>query len=1254
MQNDEFIPVQVIQNSEPATFVKFGDLSLTSYPDTWLRCFYIAYAHKTCIYRQMTDTFEEIQCLSHSVCDGKEDPSLSALNSFKTERFGKVNQYLLFSYTHVSDVSCSGFDVYSWSRMELKFQQVNRIANVNASLAKFDRLNNLILSIEGETQHDIQFWMFHDNISSCEVVDGIVKNELQCFNVSFVQYNSFALAKAESIDMEVAQASYKNVITDLVVFGLGNSPGQAKCVPSPVYVLEPDNRTYVLLQNLGSEFKSVPTARADMYSRKLFCLPSCLNSDSDFSTPCLRGVQKVYSFVSDGTSYLAVGQLSDVNAQPKSTILQFNVKLRKFTELSSITELDNLRLRNRDLTSYQASHHGYNLRIDGGGITQWQFYESASGPKLLATSREFGIVEYSFFFHKLQSLTRAVAVVSDNEGKSIMVANGINNSIASFAEVPASTSFTGWRCDVQSCLQQRNSTSGAYLGVNGMYVQEVSSTMTTVAVFGSTFPDERLCCENSASHFPCQSVDFNVTSQDSWQLLFEDMPTISPNGTLCFSAKGFRGESFFSARISDHGFNLPGSSSLTSPSHDFAIKVLPNNHIPTFQAFDVTGVAGGRQTLIFAVNVSAGLNDVNQTLSWSFRFDSPQLFIDTPALGFTTDQEQLVGTVSFSSPKLAFGSSRFHVSLSDNGPGDASAGNFNRSTEQTFTLSLFNPNSPPTFTLLAGVYILEGTEQHCYHNFATKISPGPWFEAQQNLTFSLGHVDALASMWNGSDLLSSFHMSTNGTLCLSLNPYVNGNFLVSIMLQDDGGTARNGSDHSESSFSLKVQPVNTAPSFRALFSHIIIPSLDSGVYSKQVVLVAQQPLDERGQRQTFVTSLANDCNSSLFLRPPHLNLSGYLNFEWEGFWQGTCDVRFVLVDDGGTSGGGRNMSQPSMVALDFLIVNQPPSFAIPQPELTVVQGSDYTLQGFAVEISPGTSKEVFQTITFIVNVVPDGTFVFSSIPTLHPDGTLTFSTSPEEFGSVVLQVLALDNGGTAFGGQDTSPVHEVNVQVLPRPKILSVVPSVASLQGNTTVTISALFVEPLLSNATFEAQVFFGVSQCLDVSFVGGLLQCRTPPLSGSVNVQVVVKEGHLTRASNVEVKYAALVPPCLVLLCLVHAIVVHVGFAHVLNRRACRVSHRSQLVQQPFLFGRSVIAGSMPSGAGFVALELADLQNGINCFCFSSSLTLFALFQLRILHCTRWQQQQSPPSLLLSCTRTCFILPLSSRARPAKRFQTY
>jgi hypothetical protein len=76
---------------------------------------------------------------------------------------------------------------------------------------------------------------------------------------------------------------------------------------------------------------------------------------------------------------------------------------------------------------------------------------------------------------------------------------------------------------------------------------------------------------------------------------------------------------------------------------------------------------------------------------------------------------------------------------------------------------------------------------------------------------------------------------------------------------------------------------------------------------------------------------------------------------------------------------------------------------------------DLCLAGFA---TGGCGDESAQTVHFVVS--NDHPERFSAQPAIGPNGTLTYTPAPGACGNATVNVVAMDNGGTAFGGRDTS------------------------------------------------------------------------------------------------------------------------------------------------------------------------------------------------------------------------------------------
>ncbi|HXG47502.1 MAG TPA: hypothetical protein VNO52_07755, partial [Methylomirabilota bacterium] len=101
-----------------------------------------------------------------------------------------------------------------------------------------------------------------------------------------------------------------------------------------------------------------------------------------------------------------------------------------------------------------------------------------------------------------------------------------------------------------------------------------------------------------------------------------------------------------------------------------------------------------------------------------------------------------------------------------------------------------------------------------------------------------------------------------------------------------------------------------------------------------------------------------------------------------------------------------------------------------------------------------SSAEAGQTVQFLVS--NDNPSLFSAQPAISPNGTLTYTPAPNACGSAVVTVVAMDNGGTADGGRDSSQPCTFNITVTCVCDAPTAVADAASTQAGTPVTIAVL------------------------------------------------------------------------------------------------------------------------------------------------------------------------------------------------------
>jgi CSLREA domain-containing protein len=137
---------------------------------------------------------------------------------------------------------------------------------------------------------------------------------------------------------------------------------------------------------------------------------------------------------------------------------------------------------------------------------------------------------------------------------------------------------------------------------------------------------------------------------------------------------------------------------------------------------------------------------------------------------------------------------------------------------------------------------------------------------------------------------------------------------------------------------------------------------------------------------------------------------------------GTAHIALSVTQSGGAT---TNHS----FLLTITPVNDAPSFTKGADPTVAEDSGAQTFTTWATAISAGPGESA-QSVNFLVtgNTRPA---LFSNAPSVSPSGTLTFTPAPNANGSADITVVLKDDGGTANGGQDTSPAQTFKISVTP-------------------------------------------------------------------------------------------------------------------------------------------------------------------------------------------------------------------------------
>lgn len=189
--------------------------------------------------------------------------------------------------------------------------------------------------------------------------------------------------------------------------------------------------------------------------------------------------------------------------------------------------------------------------------------------------------------------------------------------------------------------------------------------------------------------------------------------------------------------------------------------------------------------------------------------------------------------------------------------------------------------------------------------------------------------------------------------------------------------------------------------------------------------ISPGPSSEASQSVSFVVS---SNNPGLFSAQPSVASDGTLTYAPAADANGGATVTVRAVDDGGTANGGVDTSPSATFTITVTPVNDAPSFSGGGDQTAISLLGAQSVPGWATGIEAGPANESSQSVSFVVTVSNPG--LFAAQPAVSSDGTLTYTPKLVAVGVATVTVRAVDSGGTADGGNDTSPPHTFTITII--------------------------------------------------------------------------------------------------------------------------------------------------------------------------------------------------------------------------------
>lgn len=199
--------------------------------------------------------------------------------------------------------------------------------------------------------------------------------------------------------------------------------------------------------------------------------------------------------------------------------------------------------------------------------------------------------------------------------------------------------------------------------------------------------------------------------------------------------------------------------------------------------------------------------------------------------------------------------------------------------------------------------------------------------------------------------------------------------------------------------------------------------------------------------------------------------------------------------------------------------NEAPSFNTGINQTVLEDSGPRSIAFWATAIKAGPSYESWQQVSFICS--NNNNALFSVQPAVSTNGTLTFTPATNANGIATVTIWARDDGGTADGGQDTSPPKTflITVQAVNDPPIAAPDTIYVYWNSTTTLDLSNLLMndsDPEGDPLTITALTPGENTAAVTLTATDSLLYTPTPGVSGPASFTYLVSDGKGGQATGV------------------------------------------------------------------------------------------------------------------------------------------